>query len=465
MRASRIAVGVVVSVVVLSFLLPAAAGAATPTPTPTPPAPCPASQSWVTSPNPPQEIPGGGTDFCQFYQFAWQWFLWLVTPSGNSSGDRYFEVQANFPLLQASGTNSCTATSNTPVLFVRTLKSDDPNQPFIVPENIGQAGTNGAVIYDKNGNIVFYEVRFSRNLCPAPPTSGNLPTGTTEIKTAWRQITQAEAPNYYTNEAIIQGVSTKPVLLGLIGFHLFRTTAQHPEGVWMTWEHNDNDPDCLKPQATPAAGWSFTNSDCAKCLATSTTGTLGCASCNFNTAVISTTITGKPSQICQVYRDGSGPNDHEVQENLYDVDTLNDQLVGPKGFVTQLPAGNPLKVFANYSHIGGLWVSDPSQPADSSNQRGSIQLANTVMETTFQGDFTQTGSGVMRTAATNCFACHSYTGGNTATSGLSHIVDDIDGTPGNAASSSGGGSAAVGGGSGGVEPVAAHKPYGGGNQH
>jgi hypothetical protein len=457
MRARRTVVGVVVSLVALTLVLAGPAAAQTP------PA-CAASQSWVTSPNPPQEIPGGGTDFCQFYQFAWQWFLYLVSPSGDSAGDRNFEVQANYPLLQASGTNSCTATSNTPVLFVRTLKSDDPNQPFIVPENIGQAGTGGEVIYDKNGNIVFYEVRFSRNLCP-PPTSGNLPAGTTEIKTAWRQITQAEAADYYTNEAVIQGVSTQPILLGLIGFHLFRTTTQHPEGVWMTWEHESNDPDCLKPQATPAAGWSFTSAQCAQCLATSTTGTLGCSTCNFNTAVKSTTITGTPNQICRVYRDGSGPNDHEVGENLADVDSLNSQLVGPNGYVTQLPASNPLKVFASYYHIGGLWVSDPSQPADTSNQRGSIQLANTVMETTFQGDFTATGSGVMRTAASNCFACHSYTPGSTATSGLSHIVDDLDGTPGTAKPSSGGGGggAAVGGGGVGVEPVASHKPYGGGS--
>jgi hypothetical protein len=36
-----------------------------------PPA-CPASSSWVSNPAPPQEIPDGGQDFCDFYQFAWQ---------------------------------------------------------------------------------------------------------------------------------------------------------------------------------------------------------------------------------------------------------------------------------------------------------------------------------------------------------------------------------------------------------
>lgn len=174
--------------------------------------PCPASQSWVTSPNPPQEIPGGGTDFCQFYQFAWQWFLYLVSPSSANPGERNFEVAANYPVLQAKGINSCTAQSDAPSLFVRTLKADDSNEVFVVPERIGQAGDD-AVIYDQNGKVVFYEVRFSRNLCP-PPSSGNLPAGTTEIKTSWRQIDPSQASNYFTNETVIQGVSTQPILLG-----------------------------------------------------------------------------------------------------------------------------------------------------------------------------------------------------------------------------------------------------------
>ena len=411
---------------------------------------CAASASWVSAPNPPQEIPNGGGNFCDFYQFGWQWFLYLVSPSTSSPGDRNFEVAANYPILQASGTDSCTSQSTKPVLFVRMQKDDDPNQPFVVPERIGQAG-GGDTIYDQSGNVVFYEVRFSRNLCP-PPTSGDLPAGTTEIKTAWRLIDPAVAANYFTNEAVIQGVSTTPVLLGLVGFHLFRTTAQHPEGVWVTWEHDANDPDCLQPQAAPAGGWSFTSAPCAQCLATSTTGPLGCASCNFNVAQPATSLTGTPTQICRVYQDGSGPNDNKVDENLADVDSLNGQLVGTGGILTSLPATDPMAVFANYFNGGGLWVSDPTQPATSSNQRGSLQLANTAMETTFQGQFQASGSGVTRTAARNCFGCHGYTPGQTATTGLSHIVDDLDGTPGNPPKAAHGGATA-----GEVAPIAAHE--------
>lgn len=198
----------------------------------------------------------------------------------------------------------------------------------------------------------------------------------------------------------------------------------------MTWEHDANAPDCLSPQSAPAGGWSFTSAQCAQCLATSTTGPLGCPTCNFNVANPSTSLTGTPTQICRVYPDGSGPNDNKVQENVADVDALNAQIVGPSGFLAKLAPSDPMAVFANYFNAGGLWVSDPTQPASSSNQRGSLQEANTTMETTFQGDFQATGSTPVRTGAVNCFACHDYEPGQTATSGLSHIVDDIDGTAG-----------------------------------
>lgn len=408
--------------------------------------PCPASASWVTAPNPPQEIPGGGTDFCQFYQFAWQWFLYLVSPSSDAAGLRNFEDEQDYPLLQASG-DSCDPGAEGATLFVRTFKADDPTEELVVPERINQAG-DGATIYDQAQNVVYYEVSFSRNLCDAA-TSGDLPAGTTELKTSWRVLPSGQTAGYFTQQATITGVSPNPVTLGLVGFHLFRTTAQHPEGVWMTWEHAANAPDCLEPQPAPAGGWSFTSADCASCLASSSTGPLGCASCQFNVAAKSSSLTGTPTEVCRVYRDGTAPADDKAAENLADVDTLNQQLVGPGGILTQLPAGSPMAVWASYYNVGGLWVSDPTQPATPANQRGSLQLANTTMETTFQGDFKATGSAPVRTGAVNCFECHDYQPGQTATSGLSHIFDDIHG---GASASAEVGSAAA------VAPIAAHRP-------
>ena len=384
--------------------------------------PCAASPSWVTNPAPPETIPGGGSDFCQFYQFAWQWFLYLGSPSEGDPEIRNFQVAEDFPELLTSG-DSCTTQPTQPALFVRARKSEDDSTEFIIPERIGQAG-DGAVIYDQNGNVVFYNIRFSRSECDTT-SGGNFPAGTTELKTSWRLIEPANADRYFTMEAVIEGVSSQPQLLGLVGFHLFRTTSGHPEGVWMTWEHVDNAPDCLNPQATPASGWSFTSADCAQCLATSTTGPLGCASCQFNQAEQDPNLTGTPTEICRVYRDGSSPNDNKADENFAVVDELNQQLVGREGALTLLATTDPMAVWANYFNVGGLWVSDPSQPANTSNQRGSLQLANTTMETTFQGDFKEENGTLTRTDAVNCFSCHNYTPNQTTTSGLSHIFDDI----------------------------------------
>ena len=48
---------------------------------------CTASLNWVNSPSPPHEIASTET-FCDFYQFAEQWFLSLVSPSSATPGSR-----------------------------------------------------------------------------------------------------------------------------------------------------------------------------------------------------------------------------------------------------------------------------------------------------------------------------------------------------------------------------------------
>lgn len=395
---------------------------------------CAADVNWITNPSLPTEIPGGGTDFCQFYQYAWQTFLYLGSPSA-TAGDRNFEVWQDFPILQADGSDSCTSQPTGPQLFVRMVKGDAEDSEFVIPERIGQAG-DGATIYDQKGNVVFYDVRFDRALCEAK-ASGDLPAGTTELKTSWRQV-EAGTSGYFTMDAVIEGVNNgQPVTLGLVGFHLFRTTPDHPEGVWMTWEHFANNPDCIGNTPKPAEGWSFTSASCAQCLATSTTGTLGCPTCNFNTAKPSTSLTGTPTEVCRVYPYGTAPADHESEQNVADIVSLNDQLIGPNGLLAKSPAELDMRLWQNYFLVGGLWVSDPSQPASTSNQRGSMQLTNTTMETTFQGDFVASGSGFKRTGAVNCFACHNYTPGKTATTGLSHIFDEIHGSSSDSAAKEG----------------------------
>jgi hypothetical protein len=417
---------------------------------------CDASAAWVSNPqNPPTEIPlGANAQICQFHQFSWQWFISLMNAAGNmgttgnsntngnlansntnanpAAGDvlRVFQNEKDYPLLQATGTNSCTATGTKSRLFVRTKKDDDGTQgdDFVLPERIGQAG-GGASIYDQNGNVVFYEVRFSRDECSLDQQATMFPAGTTEIKVSYRVITAADKPNYVWINADINGDGkTEPnELLGVVGFHLVKSTALHPEFVWATFEHKSNVPEC-QTTPDPNAKWSFTSATCAAELPNS----VNPATCSFNTATAGTVISGgTPTQICRVYHDGSMQGDNQYQTNVSNIDSLNLQLVGPTGYISVLPDTNPLAVLKNYMLVGALWENDVTQPSSVlANQRGSIQLANSTMETTFQmapnfNSQPYTGTSNLQ-PATNCFACHGYVPNNNIQ--LSHIFSEIQGS-------------------------------------
>jgi hypothetical protein len=376
---------------------------------------CEASSSWITNPNPPSEIPNGSNaQFCDFYQFSWQWFFDLVSPSTSDASLRNFEVAANYPILQLEG-DSCAANAPQKVVFVRVEKPQDANTPFIIPERIGQAGGEDT-IYDQNGNVVFYDVRFSRNLCNVGQiqSAPQFPAGTTEMKTAWRVITDAEKASYFWMEADIDNVPGTE-LLGMIGFHMVIATALHPEFIWVTFEHRSNAPDCSNPGTAPASGWSFASAACVEQLPTIT------GACKFNAATPATSITGPASEICQVFHDGTDPSDHEGADNIAIIDSMNTQI---QGFLTALGSDSPMSVWQNYMMVGALWENDVTQPSSIvSNQRGSMRLANTVMETTHQNvDLTSS-------FVSNCFGCHNFDGSKASntlpSSGLSHIFDDI----------------------------------------
>jgi hypothetical protein len=397
------------------------------------PAPCNADPQWVNNPQSgPSEIPGGGTNLCQFHQFSWQWFLALMNTATPTGAIRNYQNQQNYPQLEAAGTDSCASTTNVKTrLFVRTRKDNDRKDDFILPERIGQAGGD-ATIYDQNGNVVFYEVRFSRNMCSLGAAAQMFPAGTIETKISYRVITEADAPYYVTIKANVIG-DPQEETLGMVGFHLAISTQSHPEFIWATFEHKQNVPEC-QTAADPNQKWSFTSGPCAAQLPNSVNPQL----CNFNMASPGTIISGgTPTQICRVYHAGSKPGDNQYDSNVADIDMLNRQLAGPSGYLTSLSEG-PLAVLQNYQLVGGLWVHDPTKPTTLDNQRGSIQSANTTMETTHQQQpdpnpggkpedghpFPYTGTGNLRPAA-NCFTCHTYQPGNNVA--LSHIFTNIKG--------------------------------------
>jgi hypothetical protein len=359
---------------------------------------CEAQSSWITDPNAPNEVPlGKQADFCEFYQFSWQWFLQLMSPAKTNDVIRQFQNTVKYPLLEADGHDSCDGVITSKTLVTSLNKVD-------LPERTGQAGTNGKGIYDQHGNAVLYEVRFSRNLCDAGKVQqkANFDFPTTEIKTAWKQMTASDDKSrYLIMEANIDGIPGDEIL-GMIGFHVAIATADHPEMIWASFEQRDNSPTCKDSKAANQE-WSFASKACIN----------DPSSCTWNNVSTVDSITGgTPNQVCTEHPYGTQIGDPNYVKNIAAITDLNSQI---KGFLTELNTdpNNTMAVLQYYFNIGSLWLSDPSKSSVTStgapslaNQRGSLRMANTVMETSFQDGFSSTGEN--HQYGSNCFGCHEF---------------------------------------------------------
>lgn len=374
---------------------------------------------WETSfSSLPKDVPNnsvtGEPEFCEFYQFAQDYFLYLI--SNNNKQESNFLDQQQFPLLETNGTNSCDDDYPKNAFNVRLTKSVNDHSPFVLPERVNQAGANA--IYDQNGNIVFYEVRFSKNLCDykSIQSQNNFPGKTIELKMAWKVLEAKDnIKDFYHIEARIAGEN---YLLGLVGWHIVISADNHPEMVWVTVEHHGNTIACQSiPQKN--INRSFISSSCAA-------DQTHCNNLNLTVPADGLKIpvsSGDIPDICEAFPYGTVAN-QPIDTN----DGLNVALIVKlnKAMQNLLAAPNVpknLTVWKNYQIKGALWVSNIQEDSSvQSNQRGSLKLANTVMETEFQG-----GSWGGKTGL-NCFSCHNYkaTSKNTSnTSTLSHIFDDI----------------------------------------
>ncbi|MBV1919184.1 MAG: hypothetical protein KUG73_00765, partial [Pseudomonadales bacterium] len=268
---------------------------------------CGIESSWLTNPSLPKEVtksaPDGSSNFCDFYQFSTQTYLYLM--SEKTAGVRNFQNLAQYPLLEfdAKGNpaNSCDETVTGYTLRTSLDKS-----------SLGttQAGSS-STIYDKLGDIVYYDVRFDKETCNTTASAVemkktnliNFPSGTTELKFAWKVLSAAEikANKHVTQAQIISG---NPVTLGLLGMHIAVATTDHPEFVWTTYEHNNNTPDCIASNIQTNTSWTFSNSACTTDLDNMDTKAI--AACKFNQPGSNeTNPKGTPTNLCRVHPNGT----------------------------------------------------------------------------------------------------------------------------------------------------------------
>ena len=375
---------------------------------------CTADSSWFNNGQPnvsnpavdlPTSDPSQQTN-CEFHQLAWQDFLYLMTPTSTPGVLNYDTWQPYYEVLRLATPADCGDAKLSLGLIAKTDTIHSGTG------DIQQAGSDDPLI-GQNGNYVHYDMRVNlteevfielcdlwAEQCFALASNLDLPSGSTtsnevgaiEIKAAWKIFNDGEdTSRYYTTTAAVQPVSPSDSscavkTVGLVGLHIVHKTPSHPEFIWATFEQVDNAPNCDNLSATPPAGsWSFydqtQNCDTNK-------------NCN-------TYVTGQATQVCRENTCGGGSEANS--QNQCDIYLLNNSVH------SQLASDS---VWQNYYLTGAVWFNQ----ADSSKpQTGSVNLANTTMET-----YTQ---------SINCFTCHTQTYSNAAGQqqlDFSHIFDRID---------------------------------------
>ncbi|MGY3438834.1 MULTISPECIES: hypothetical protein [unclassified Marinovum] len=387
---------------------------------------------------------------CDFYTWGAQMFLWLTSPAEmgrvldspaifnvlpvDANGDRYFQENDTGAALNFA---------------LRAEKQDDIGE-------VGQAGSSG-VLVSQAGGLVYYGVHvndvygyfltgqkdgalaqteFPRNqqdlsdiqtyMAKTFPNETLVAPDTLvmELKSSWVEAdTVADVSQFVTIEATVPTYTAnadnstwtqgppKSTTLALAGLHIVGTVQNHPEFVWITYEHITNAPDGnyyymntagdVVEQAFSSDGEFLfmarnapepQNIECAKASKSDIVATtLGSGATACDGGIVA-------SNTYRQYPWGSAKDDKSTATV-----TNNTSLLSVNASIrSQLSAGD---VRANYIQTGGIWTSAASATADApipsasgytnGDLRGSLFAFNGTMETYTQG--------------THCFSCHAVT--------------------------------------------------------
>lgn len=290
-----------------------------------------------------------------------------------------------------------------------------------------------------------------------------------ELKTSWIDATKwskSKQKDYVLTQAIVpvfdrsktKGpwpvTGNKKKTLAMVGMHVVGTVNGHPEMIWSTFEHVNNVPDNTytytsstnQPAIQPYQSkwdWNFLPSNAsaptsitsnAQAL-TVTDGTL--TSCilsvptsqnpNCTDAAKATNPDIAPIDVLRVDPWGNqhGDNSNANVSNNTDLVSINVSVL------SQLKTGD---IRGNYIQTGGVWTAKGQIPPGFPNTkpsylRGSLNLANTTMETFYQ--FQHPGKNAFNPE--NCFGCHGSTyivnQNGTGPTGVSHIFGALQPLP------------------------------------
>ncbi|MEY2490709.1 MAG: hypothetical protein QOC70_2651 [Verrucomicrobiota bacterium] len=413
----------------------------TPSPTcpPAPPfPPCPLGVGWAEGlarytkyPAPP--FPTGETQSlcavdCNFHQWSWEAFVWATAigadgrarfttlPNGDELGKKAAPTKGPKPLgLKPRDLKPMGARQN--------RSGDDP----------AQAG--GGLLVDQNGQILWY----STHMNPAyfqfvqknggagygkAPATLNFPVGAVVFKASWRVAPDGTSQTgFYTEKTTVPvlvnnpcgGImvdplgKTRAVTVALVGLHVVGVTANHPEFLWATFEQVKNAPDLPAGTAynstSPVSNQSFTF------YAANTPAN----ACNQKASALKVTDPVKQTvaPVTNVFRQfatgGATP-----AGRVTDIENINKASQNEMAnMIKQKPPQPRETVWANYKLIGTLWLGQPGGLKPGISQLeicgvGSVDLANSTLETFFQGPQNNFNGN----SVANCFMCHNTGGSN-----------------------------------------------------
>ncbi|MDC0710792.1 hypothetical protein POL68_20110 [Stigmatella sp. ncwal1] len=389
---------------------------------------------------------------CDFYKWSSHMFLWLTSPTQNTlilDSPIVFDVSA--PNSQGQRAFMANTGNGEAKGNKFALRDEKP----IGVDSTGQAGGN-AVLISQKGSLVYYGVHandvfawfltgqksgqipvmtFPMNApeiaavalyagAKGKTTLLDLQAMTMEMKSSWVDATtvdatqfitiMAEVPNYVKTSATQwTPYGTIQKKLALVGLHVVGTVNGHPEMVWATFEHVSNAPNngyyynpttggVANVPYNSAGNWTFMQSGGSQ---TGANTELMNVDTNGNIVAKGANPIG-PSNTFRVNPWGSAGNTSSSADNNTDILSLNVDVL------SQLANQD---VRRNYVLVGALWTADGSIPTDGSStaMRGSLELANTTMETYHQD--------------MNCFACHKVPSGSSSfdAGALSHIYSQL----------------------------------------
>jgi hypothetical protein len=295
----------------------------------------------------------------------------------------------------------------TKVNLKATKSGDDP----------AQAG--GGVLVDANGQIVWYSTHMNdayftfvqqnggANYAKAADTL-NFPVGAAVFKASWKVVPDGTTPTgFYTEKSSVPllvnkkggGITvdpsgkTRPVTVALVGLHVVGLTDNHPEFLWGTFEQNQNAPD-LPPGVQPTSSDPVSKQDFTFYKANTPAN-----ACNAPSPVPSVTDPKKQTvaPVTNVFLQYATGN--AAPNRTADIKAINTAAQGEMANMGTFKPPQPKEtVWANYKLIGTLWLmANTLKPNDNNMVNegvGSVNLANSTLETYFQGQ------------GNSCFLCH-----------------------------------------------------------